>query len=188
MLSRLLSETGAGHVTLDCLTGRLGGRSFGVVMLVLGLLGVLPGVSVPAGVLLMVPAVQMILARPHPEFPRAMARRRFRAQRLVRLVRLVVPVLRFLERFVHPRRPAPARLAKRMVGSVILLLGAGLLVPLPLSNVPLALATGMIAFAYLEEDGVVLCAALASGLAVFGIVAAVSWQAARATGRLQGLL
>ena len=94
VLDGLLGDDAPDRVTLGWLMGRLGDRSFGIVLLLLALLGLLPGVSALAGVLLAVPAVQMILARPGPVFPRRIAARPFEARRLARVVRRVVPVLR----------------------------------------------------------------------------------------------
>jgi hypothetical protein len=73
VLDDLLGGALEEQVTLEWLMARLGDRSFGLVLLLLALLGLLPGVSAVAGVLLMVVAVQMILARPGPAFPRRVA-------------------------------------------------------------------------------------------------------------------
>jgi hypothetical protein len=188
VLDDLLGEAPAGQVTLDWLLGKLGDRSFGVVLLLLALLGLLPGVSAVAGVLLAVPAAQMILARRAPVFPRRVATRRFDTRRLARVVRRVVPVLRWLERFIRPRWTTPFEATKRVVGGVVMLLGASLLAPVPLSNVPPALTIALIAFAYLEEDGVLLCAALAAALAMLAVAAAVAWETMSATGWVPGVL
>lgn len=188
VLDELLGEAPAERVTLDWLMGQLGDRSFGLVLLLLALLGLLPGVSAVAGVLLMVPAAQMILARRGPVFPRRVATRRFEVRRLARVVRRVVPVLRWLERFIRPRWATPFEATKRVVGGVVLLLGAALLAPVPLSNVPPALTIALIAFAYLEEDGVLLCAGLAAALVMLAVAAAVAWETLGATGWVPGLL
>ena len=178
----------APHVTLDWLMRGLGDRAFGVVLLLLALLAALPGVSVVAGLLIIVPAWQMLRARPGPAFPRAVAARPIAARRLARLARGVVPVLRALERVVRPRWPTPFEATKRAVGGAVLLLGAGLFVPVPLSNVPPAAAIALIAFAYLERDGLLLCAALAAALAVLALAAALGWEALSATGWVPGIL
>jgi hypothetical protein len=94
VLDDLLGNLPSEHVTLDWLMGRLGDRSFGIVLLLLALLGLLPGVSAIAGLLLALPASQMILARSGPMFPRRVAARRFEAHRLARMVRRIVPALR----------------------------------------------------------------------------------------------
>jgi hypothetical protein len=188
VLDDLLGPEAPERVTLGWLMSRLGDRSFGIVLLLLALLGLLPGVSVPAGVLLAVPATQMILARPGPVFPRGIAARPFEAWRLARVVRRVVPVLRFMERFIRPRWATPFRATRRVVGGVVLLLAASLLAPVPLSNVPPALVTGLIAFAYLEEDGVLLGLALAAALIMLAVAAVAAWEALSATGWVPGLL
>jgi hypothetical protein len=188
VLEGLLGPEAPERVTLGWLMGRLGDRSFGVVLLLLALLGLLPGVSAVAGVLLMVPAVQMILARRGAAFPKRVAARRFEAERLARVVRRVVPVLRFLERFIRPRWATPFEATKRVVGGVVLLLAAGLLAPVPLSNIPPAVAIGLIAFAFLEEDGVLLGAALAAAFAMLAVASLAVWEAVSATGWVPGIL
>src|SRR5215211_2526556 len=140
VLDDLLGPEAPAQVTLGWLMGRLGDRSFGVVLLLLALLGLLPGVSAVAGLLLTVPAFQMVMARPVPVLPGRVAAHRFEAERLARVVRRVVPVLRWLERFIRPRWATPFEATKRAVGGVVLLLAASLLAPVPLSNVPPALA------------------------------------------------
>ncbi|MBX6741347.1 MAG: exopolysaccharide biosynthesis protein [Acetobacteraceae bacterium] len=189
VLVQLLDEAPAAQVTLDWLMDRLGDRSFGIVLLLLALLGLLPGVAILAAVMLMVPATQMILARPGPVFPRRLGARRFEVRRLASLVHRATPVLRWLERFIRPRWATPFETTKRVVGGVVLLLAAvALLTPLPLSNVPPALAIMLIAFAYLEEDGVLLCAALAVALAMVAMAGMLAWEAMGAAGWVHGLL
>jgi hypothetical protein len=187
VLNELLGEAPAERVTLGWLMGRLGERSFGLVLLILGLLGLVPGASAFVGVLLAVPALQMILARPGPIFPRRVADRPFPSRQVARVVQRAVPVLRYLEKFVAPRWPTPFKATKRVVGGVVLLLGMGLLAPVPLSNVPPAVLIVLVAFAYLEEDGALLCAGLAASVLLFTVVALAIWRAARVTGWVWGL-
>ena len=188
VLDGLLGPEAPEQVTLGGLMDRLGDRSFGVVLLLLALLALLPGVSAVAGVLLMVPAVQMVLGRRGAVFPRRVAARRFEAERLARVVRRGVPVLRLLERFIRPRWATPVEATKRAVGVVVLLLAASLLAPVPLSNIPPALAIALIAFAYLEEDGMLLAIALAAALVLLGAAALAAWEAVSATGWVPGIL
>jgi len=188
VLDGLLGHQAAEQVTLGWLLDGLGDRSFGVMLLLLALLGLLPGVSAVAGALLTIPAFQMVLARPGPVLPRRVATRRFEAERLARLVRRVVPVLRFLERFIRPRWATPGEATKRAVGGTVLLLAASLLAPVPLSNIPPALAIVLIAFAYLEEDGMLLAIALSAALVLLGAAALAAWEAVSVTGWVPGIL
>ena len=188
VLGDMLVAAGTEYLTLDWLLGRMGGRSFGLVLLLLSIFGLLPGVSAFAAVLLMIPAVQMLLARSGPVFPRRLRSRRFQARRLAALLRYVVPALRWLERFVRPRWTTPVEATKRVVGGSVLLLSSGLLAPVPLSNVPPALAIMLIAFAYLEEDGALLCGALAIALVIVAAILLAAWETMSAAGWVPGLL
>jgi hypothetical protein len=188
VLSDMLAAAGTDHLTLDWLLRRMGGRSFGLVLLLLSIFGLLPGVSAFAGMLLMIPAIQMLLARSGPVFPRRLRSRRFEARHLAALLRYVVPVLRWLERFVRPRWTTPVEATKRVVGGSVLLLSAGLLAPVPLSNVPPALAIMLIAFAYLEEDGALLCGALAIAFVIVAAVLLAAWETMSAAGWVPGFL
>jgi hypothetical protein len=104
------------------------------------------------------------------------------------MIRRTAPVLRYLERFIRPRWPTPFDATKRVGGIVVLLLGLSMLAPIPLSNVAPAILVALIAFAYLEEDGVLLCAALGAALLLLTILAATIWETVRITGGLPELL
>lgn len=188
VLNGILGEAPAEHVTVGWLTGRLGHRSFGVILLLLGLLGLLPGVSAMGGVLISIVAYQMILDRPGPVFPRRIATRPVETRRLSAVIRRTVPVLRYLERFIRPRWATPFAATKRVVGGVVLLLGASLLIPVPLSNLPPALLIVLVAFAYLEEDGALLCAALTGTLLLSAATLGAAWEAMSAAGWLPSFL
>ncbi|MFH5927171.1 exopolysaccharide biosynthesis protein [Roseomonas xinghualingensis] len=182
LLERLAAEA-PDEVTLAWLLAQLEERSFGIVLLLLGLLGVLPAVSVGAGLLLVISAFQMILGHPAPVFPHRLAERPFATARLRRPLARLILVLRALERVIHPRWPIPFQATKRAVGGAVLLLGAGLFVPVPLSNIPVGLTVILVAFAYLEEDGVLLALAgmlvlallTAALAALWGTVATAAW-------------
>lgn len=187
ILRDLLQHAATETITLAWLMDRLGERSFGLVLLLLGLLATLPGASVVAGILITVPAFQMILGRHAPLFPRFLAARRFKTRRLATMLDHAVPPLRYLERYIRPRWQARFGAAKRLVGLAILIVGSLLFVPIPLSNVPPALVIVLVAFAYLEEDGVLLCLALVIILALLMIAGGVAWQGMSTAGWVEGL-
>jgi hypothetical protein len=181
VLEDLVEDAPNDQLTLAWILDRLRSRSFGIVLLSLGIVSILPAISPVAGILLSIPAYQMIRAHPAPVFPGALARRSLPADRFARMVMRVTPTLRFLERFVRPRWPTPFEPTKRVVGIVVMMLGAGLFAPIPLSNVPIGLTIILIAFAYIEEDGILLAAALTVGLAVLAVGAAALWGSVAAT-------
>lgn len=188
LLSELLEGAHPDQVSLEWLVRHLGRRSFGLVMLVLALLGVLPGASVMIGVLIVILAVQMILGRADPAFPRRLASWRFRTRHLTRILRRVIPALRYIEAFIHPRWPTPFLATKRVIGVMLLLTGCLLFAPIPFSNVPPALTILLISVAYLEEDGVLLCISLVASSLLLAVAAGTVWQVMSEMGWVEGLL
>jgi hypothetical protein len=170
VLGALLDEATAERVSLGWLVGRLGERSFGIILLLLAFLALIPGVSPAAGILLIIPAFQMIRAHAEPVFPRSFACRSFETRRLVAVIRRVMPLLQYLERFIYPRWTTPFATTRRLVGGVVLLVSLALFVPVPLSNIPPAVLISLVAFAYLEEDGALLSLALIGAFVLLAVV------------------
>lgn len=166
-----------GEVTFEWIIATLQERSFGIVMLLIALVGLVPGISPVVAVMLAVPAVQMMLGRGEPVLPRRLAVRRISKLRLARILARVIPAFRRLERLVRPRWRTPFKTTQRTVGFVMFLLGATLLAPVPFSHVIPALVIMLLAFAFLEEDGVMLCIALAAAVISLVITAAAIWGA-----------
>ncbi|BAR57884.1 hypothetical protein ACVIWV_006933 [Bradyrhizobium diazoefficiens] len=177
LLQRLHDEAPADHFTLGWLMSRMHKRSFGLIMLLLAVVAVAPGVSIVAGLLLMIPASQMILGQNMPVFPRRIAARPLPTRHLAALVQRAVPVLRYLEKLIHPRWPTPIDATKRLVGAVVVLLNITLLfTPVPFSNVVPALVIALISLAYLEEDGLLLSIALLVSVVVLAVELTAVWQ------------
>jgi hypothetical protein len=179
LLERLLASSSPGHVTLGWLFSNLRQRSFGIIMLLLGSIAVLPGVCVLAGAVLIALSVQMLMGREVPVLPRFMARSPLPQDQFVVLTRRVIPVIRVLEQFIHPRWQMPLLATRRVVGLVLLLMAMALFVPVPLSNVVPGVMTMFIALAYLEEDGLLLSFTLTASLVSFGVMLGAAWGATR---------
>jgi hypothetical protein len=176
VLEDLLRQAPPDQFTLGWLLSTLHQRSFGVVILFLGVLATAPiGSSVP-GIMLAAVAVQMIAGRREPVFPRFITARKLPTQYLIRLGGRAIPVLRYLEKAVHPRWPTAFEAARRFVGIVVLLLTAALLLtPIPLSNIAPAVLVVLISLAYIEEDGLLLCVAFLFAIILISIASAAVW-------------
>jgi hypothetical protein len=88
-----------------------------------------------------------------------------------------VPVLRYLEKVIHPRWPTPFEATKRFVGTVVAILSTSLVfIPIPLSNVVPALAIALVSLAYLEEDGLLLSIALLDAGVVLTVELMAVWE------------
>jgi len=179
VIENLLRKAPGDFVTLDWLVGELRERSFGIVMLVMALVALIPGGSTFVGFLLAYPAIQMILARPGPTLPAFIAERRVATARVAGVFGRATPVLKWLERFVRPRWQTPFEATKRVVGVVVLALAPTLIWPFPFSHVIPSLVIGLLSLAYLEEDGVLLCVALAAAVLSLAITAATVWAGIR---------
>ncbi len=178
LADRALAErVPAGTVTLGWLFSKLRERSFGLAVLVCALVGLLPGVSTLAALLLVVLAAQMMAARPAPALPRFVARRGIALPRMQRLILRAVPRLRRLERILRPRWRLKAAAAQRAVGAVLFALGVLMLAPIPFAQVAPGLAAALIALAYLEEDGAMLALGLAAALGATAFAAVTVWAA-----------
>ena len=185
-LTRLLEDAPADRVSLAWLISRLGKRSFGLLMLIVALFGLAPAVAMLAMLLLPFPAIQMILGHERPSLPHFLAARSISAQRFSRWTVRAIPLFRRMEVFIRPRWHTPFQTTKRLVGLTILLLAVTLIVPFPFNIIP-TLVVMLISFAYLEEDGILLCISLVAALLSFLITAGTVLATVRTTGFLEGL-
>jgi hypothetical protein len=188
ILDRLIREAPVAEITLAWIVERLDRRSFGLMMLVLGIFGLLPGISTFAALMLIFPAIEMLLGRERPSFPRAIAQRRIDTARFARAVGRIRPVLQRLERVVHPRRIDRFGRMKRVVGFVVLLLALTILSPIPIAHMVPASAIILISFAYLEDDGLLLTLGLAAAGFSLATTGATIWGAIEATDFLERFL
>ena len=105
-------------VDLDWLLGHLDKRSFGLLLLLLGLLVIVPGVASIASLIVLFPSVEMMLGRSRPTFPQFLSRRPFDFKRFKRVAERVQPALRAIENLSRPRWTLPHAATGCLVGAV----------------------------------------------------------------------
>jgi hypothetical protein len=176
-LSDLVNNLPGEHFTIEWLLGRLDRRSFGIIMLVMSLVAMVPGISILIGPLMAIPAFEMILGRSGPSFPRRIAVYPLRSSALTGIVRRALPLLAVLEKIVHPRWSIPPGISRRAAGVAILALSGLFLAPLPLVQIVPALLVALIALAYLEQDGLLLCLSLLGAIILLAVATAAIWGA-----------
>src|SRR5260370_1255905 len=76
-------------VSIGWLMEQLGGRSFGLALLIMGVLGILPGISTVAALMVVWLAVQLMLGQEAGVLPCLVSRRSVGVQRLVRRARIL---------------------------------------------------------------------------------------------------
>jgi hypothetical protein len=186
LLADLVSRAPDGAVDLDWLLGHLDKRSFGLLLLLLGLLVIVPGVATAAALAILFPAVEMMLGRSRPTFPSFLAKRPFDFKRFKRFAEKALPALRAIEHVSRPRWTLPHAGADRVVGLTVFVLALSAFWPLPLVNVIPGAVIVLIAVAFLQEDGALLMAAVAAAaLSLIGFVWT-AWTSAGAVLRWMG--
>jgi hypothetical protein len=175
LLEQLKRDVPASRVTFGWLIDYLRARSPEVLILFLALVGVLPGVSLPVGILLALLAIAMMSAKTQRVLPAFIASRRLPSVHVISAIERSVPWFRWSERFIRPREARLTDLLRPFAGFAILLLSLTLLVPLPLSNVIPSLAIGLIALACIEDDGLLLTISMMTALLSLAITSAAIW-------------
>lgn len=163
---------------LDMLFSGLGKRSFGMLLFVSALPAFIPipglggAVSGPLAILI---GMQLLVGQRRPWLPGFVARRGPHRHSLKRFRDLLAPALRWLERVVRPRAAwiLDHRLASGISGTLIILVGLLLALPIPLTNYIFGGMLLLFAFALLERDGWLMLIAWllgSSSVAVFGVL------------------
>ncbi len=161
LLENLHRQVSEDEVTVQWVLERLDRQSFGLLLLLLGIVGVVPGICTLAGLLIGILGIEMLLGRDQPYFPAAIARRSVRTRRVRPVVAAAIAGLRMVEKLVHPRWFPAGDELKRLVGLVVFLASVRLIVvPVPFSNILPAAIVALVALAYLEEDGLFLSISL----------------------------
>ena len=165
-------------VSIGSLMTQFQRRSYGGVLLILALLAIIPGISVFAGIAMIVPSFQLFIGLPNPVFPDFIQQRKIGIAGLQKWgIRISVWVER-LENLVVPRWPMLSnKLAQKLIGLVILFLALVVAIPFPLSNFLPALATICFALGLLERDGLMIMLAFTISIAAFAIGIAVFYFA-----------
>ena len=163
---------------------RLGARAHGAAILLLALPEAIP-VPVPsAGAVLGVPLIavsgHLAVFGERQALPARMLGWRLPGGLVRALAQRAAPVLARAERFSRPRMAALAA-KERPAGMACLAMSVLLFLPVPLMNVPPALALVLLAWGLVQRDGVVLTAGLAAAGAVLagtvlGAAALLRWM------------
>lgn len=172
VLNAVVDGLAEDKVRVGTLVGRLRRRSFGGILIVLALLGLVPGISLFAGLVMIVPAIQMMIGLRAPVMPRFVRTYELSSDQLRTMIRKITPQLQYLERYVRPRwtvltdAPMP-----NFAGLLILALALTIMLPIPFSNLLPALAVVLVALGMLERDGIALVVGLV--VALFALIVGV---------------
>jgi hypothetical protein len=180
LLARLVADAPPDRISIAWFAARLEDRSFGLLVLVMAIIGLTPGIASFSGFLLAIPSIQMIIGRASPALPAFLAKRSISTPHFGKWVARVIPPLRYAEALVHPRWQMPPAVVKRVVGAANLVMAATITLPFPFAyTIPTAVII-LISFAYLEEDGLLLSVGCFAAFVSFAFSAAQVWAALKA--------
>jgi hypothetical protein len=130
-----------------------------------------PGISSVLGAPLLFLTAQLALGR-SPWLPTVIADRSMDRIHFATVVRRIAPWLARAERLLRPRAQALARPPfENLIGGICVLLSIILFLPIPMGNMPPAIAICLFALAILERDGIWVLAGLCATIAAI----AISW-------------
>ena len=171
LLTRLINELIIEKkVSFSVLTNTLQRRSFAGLFLILAILSFLPGVSILAGVVMILPSLQLAIGKKTPSLPNRLDRLNVSVKHLNHGFRWLLPKLNWLEGWVKPRWLFfSSQFMPKIVGLIALVLAIIIAVPFPLSNFLPAIAMLFIAVGMLEKDGVCIAIGLAISSVAIGL-------------------
>jgi hypothetical protein len=177
-----LSRDASGPITIWRVRDALGDRSLAALMAffaAINLLPLPPGTTVVLGPPLVIIAVQMILGHFKVWLPQSILNRSIDADKFCRVTRNAMPRLLWLERLIRPRYwPFRSeRSADRVIGTVALILGIAVTLPIPLGNWLPAFSIFLLSLALSERDGICLVSGLVVGAIAFLVIALVAGAA-----------
>jgi hypothetical protein len=168
-LMRKLIDHSAGkqHFTVNFLMSNMPANSFGIIGFILSVLSLVPVIDIPVRFLILIILCQIMLGYDRPVLPRQFLAKQFSTRYLDRLERHVIPALETIEKAIRPRWLVFLKRARRGTAVIVFALTiVSLVLPIPFSNVPPAIASGLIALAYLENDGLLLLIAIVASIAM----------------------
>ena len=124
----------------------LGERGFGLLLMLFAIPNLLPfpgvpGVSFVTGMAILFISIQLILAKDEPAFPDWVSRKSFNRAQLSKFIVKTNPLLRWLEKPIRPRlSPVVVGFGERLIGVVGVIHALTLALPIPMGNLPQAVA------------------------------------------------
>lgn len=156
------------HLTIGELLDLLKRRSYGALLIMLSLAGLIPGISFFAGIADFLLGMQIALGFQVPRLPNIIQKQRINRAKLLKFTDRVLPWLIRVEQYVKPRwEPVSGSNFRRVIGIMICILSAIAVLPLPFINFLPNFAIICLALGIIERDGLFLL--LGSTMAVFAI-------------------
>lgn len=173
-------KTDGEALTVETLVARVGDRGFGLLLLVLSLPSALPlpaaGYSVPFGLLLLVLAVQMLIGKTRPVFPRRLEKVRISSSFAEKLIAGAAWIFKRLEWVIRPRMKwVGLRPGRVLMGLLVMAMAVLMMIPIPMTNTFPAFVIFLIGIGLTEDDGLFAIGACLVGVLAVALYAALVW-------------
>ncbi|MTH77713.1 exopolysaccharide biosynthesis protein [Paracoccus aestuariivivens] len=182
-LTALAQDPARERIAMSDLLDLMPGQALAALILIFAAPNVVPappGLSAILGWPLIYLSWQQMTAQ-RPWLPPVIARRSISRTVFAGLMRRVTPVLAALERMLRPRLATLVTpRAEQVVGAFCLVLSVVLLLPVPLGNMPPALAISVMMLGLLERDGLWTGIGVVLGIASFIIAVGVVYAMIKA--------
>jgi len=178
ILREILEKNPQDQITVQQIVSGLGTTSFGTSLMVFSIPEVIPipipgmsaVVALPTGII----SAQMILGSGEVRLPKALLKRSIPRKAFAAAVKTIMPHLERAEKGVRPRwNWATTPLAKRLLGGLIFVLAGVIALPVPITNMPPAIAIFIIALGLVERDGKLITLGILLGLASIALIAGI---------------
>lgn len=166
----LPEEAQAENLSIAAMLERLHERSFGLIIILLGLPIAIPGCPPPIPSIFALPlcvlCFQMMLGYSAPVLPGFIARRNVNQASLQRTIKRSLPYIRTAEKLIAPRLAVlTGRRSERVMGLIMLLFSMTILIPLPLTNTVPGISVIIMSAGLLSRDGLLVIAGTILGAA-----------------------
>ena len=173
ILSRIAADETRQRISVGDLITALHDRAIGALIFVFAFPNTIPlppGTSSILGAPLLFLTAQLAFGR-KPWLPKVIAERSMERVHFAAVVSRVAPWLARAERLLRPRLEILARPpCEYLIGGICLLLSVILFLPIPMGNMPPAVAICVFALAVLERDGIWVLIGVGAAIAAVAIV------------------
>jgi len=127
----------------------------------------IPGFSAFTGIPITVMGFQIMTSHERIWLPRRIASYRVRSKKLLAVMERSVPMLRAIEKRLCRRLVALSYAPWRnLCGAMFFMFGVVLILPIPFFNMPIGIASTLLAIGLIERDGVIILISLITSLVV----------------------
>ncbi len=175
ILREILENNPQHSLTVERIVAGLGTTSFGTSLMVFSIPEVIPIpvpgmsaiVALPTGII----SAQMITGSGQIRLPKSLLERSIPRKAFATAVKTIMPFLEKAEKGVKPRwHWATGPLAKRLLGGLIFMLACVIALPIPMTNMPPAIAIFIISLGLVERDGKLITLGILLGLASIALI------------------